>query len=114
MEALIAFGAALGSEALKTWGAFAICLMLLGAAIYWLAKSNGAKDARIKTLETRIETLQDLRLQDAREMIRVTETGTATMAARAEGDARFRDLMSQLVNRIEDIRPMRLPPPASP
>lgn len=105
------------AEALKTWGLFSTLLAGLGIALFASIRSSKSKDEDIKGLRAEIARLQDLRLQDSREMIRVAETGTATMAARSEGDARFRELMTQLVTQIATLtqpRGMtRLPPPES-
>ena len=85
------------AEALKAWGSFALVLIALGAALLFSERRARAKDAKIEKLEAAIAALQDLRLQDAREMIRVAKNGAETIAARAEGDARFRDLMSEVL-----------------
>lgn len=99
MEALGAL-APVVAEAVKTWGLFSVLLIGLGAALFSSMRSSKAKDEDIKALRAEIGRLQELRIQDAREMIRVAETGTATMAARSEGDARFREVMGALVTAI--------------
>ena len=88
---------AVGLEALKTWGAFGLCLILLGAIAGALWRNNRAKDLVIEKREAEITRLQELRLQDARQMIDVTKTGTETIAARAQGDAEFRVMMGLLL-----------------
>ena len=103
------------AEALKTWGSFGLVLVALGVALLLSERRSRAKDAKIEKLETANAALQELRLQEAREMIRVAQSGTATMAARAEGDAGFRDLMTQLVFLMSQVPGVpKLPPGATP
>lgn len=109
MDALITLIAApVAAEALRIWGAFAICLLMLGGGcwILWAslrAERTGRQAERIageateQRLQAEISRLQELRLQDAQRVIDVARSGTATMAARTEGDARMQELMAFLV-----------------
>lgn len=116
-----AFLTALSTEALKSWGAFGIVLMLLGA-IAWSQRKT------IEALRTEIKELQAGRLEDAKQLIRVTENSTQTAAARAQGDTFFletiRKSMEAVVDRLESVddrmqsvesqipKILMLPPPA--
>jgi hypothetical protein len=68
---------------------------------------------QIKTndrLRLRIEQLQDLRLQDAREMTRVIEATTAATEARATNDLRYQGLLQEMFLRFQSTGAPTIPP----
>ena len=97
MEALIALASAAGTEALKSWGVFAIVVMLL--VYLWQRSDRGwtAERAKNDKLQESLAKLQDLRVLDAQQIIGVTKNGTATIAARATFDQEILNLLSRLV-----------------
>lgn len=128
MDALITLIAApVAAEALKTWGAFGICLLLLGGLSWSLWASlrseragrqaeRIASEATEQRLQAEISRLQELRLQDAQKLIDVARSGTATMAARTEGDSRMQELIAYLVagmaraGLVQPPQALQLPP----
>ena len=87
------------NEALKVLGLWALAPLLLGLAAWELRRKLIAKDAEIALLRRQNEELRDKRLQDAREMIRIAESGTAATAARTQSDQRFADLLEALLRK---------------
>jgi len=57
------------------------------------------KDAEIAMLRWQNEDLQNKRLQDAREMIRLAEAGTSATSARTQSDERFADLLEAFLRK---------------
>ncbi len=102
---------AIWGEALKSWGAYALVLMLLGAICWQLMKRLAAKDAelagkdtQIAALRAEISTLQERRVQDASTIIKVTEAATAMIASRGQGDKTLADLLSVLTDEIAALK----------
>ena len=87
------------NEALKDLGLWAIAPVLTLLAAWEVRRKFLAKDAEIAALRRQNEELQDKRLQDAREMIRIAESGTAATAARTRSDDRFADLLETLLRK---------------
>lgn len=87
------------NEALKVLGLWAIAPVLVGLAAWEVRRRFAAKDEEIVLLRQKNEELQNKRLQDAREMIRIAEAGTAATAARTKSDERFADLLETLLRR---------------
>ena len=87
------------NEALRVFGLWAAAPALILAAGFEVRRKLIAKDAEIVILRRQIEDLQDKRLQDAREMIRVAEAGTAATTLRTQSDQRFADLIEALLHR---------------
>lgn len=134
MDALITLVAApVAAEALKLWGAYAICLLLLGVGCWALwanlrtervarQAERTASEATEQRLQAEISRLQELRLQDAQKMIAVARSGTETMAARKEGDAKQQEILGLLAVALQALQragmipsaPMPLLPTRSP
>jgi hypothetical protein len=87
------------NEALKVLGLWAAAPLLAGFAAWEIRRKLMAKDAEIAALRAQNEALQEKRLQDAREMIRIAESGTAATAARTQSDQRFADLLEALLRK---------------
>ena len=87
------------NEALKVLGLWAAAPLLAGLVAWEMRRKLMAKDAEITALRLKNEALQDKRLQDAREMIRIAEAGTVATAARAQSDQRFADLLEALLRK---------------
>ena len=100
--AITTLGAAAGAEALKAWGSYVIVLMLLAVWVWLAERRNRLKDQELEKLRGAMDRLQDLRVTDAREMIRVAESGTRTIAARTEGDSAQQELLRALVSMLAD------------
>ncbi len=91
-------------EALKDLGLWAVA-PVLGLVLVWeVRRKLLAKDAEIAALRRQNDELRDKRLQDAREMIRVAESGTAATAARTQSDQRFADLLEAALRRPDGRR----------
>jgi hypothetical protein len=84
---------------LKDLGLWAVPPVLVLCVAWEVRRKLMAKDAEIASLRRHNEELQDKRLQDAREMIRIAESGTAATAARTKSDDRFADLLEALLRR---------------
>lgn len=119
MEALIAaIVTTFGADALKSWGSFTLILAILG----WMHFRQGgkldaeikARDAEIERLKVRVDQLQDLRIQDAREMTRVIESATAATTARTQNDALSQELMRRMVENLIPLTTPILPAPGTP
>ena len=93
-----------GAEALKSWGSYAIVLMVLGAIIWQQNKRLKAQDADIAELRADNAGLQESRLQDAKALIDVTKSGTATIAARSSGDEQFLKVLTTLVDEVAALK----------
>jgi hypothetical protein len=87
------------NEALKVLGLWAVAPVLAGLVAWDVRRRFLAKDAEIAALRRQTEELQEKRLQDAREMIRIAESGTAATAARTQSDQRFADLLEALLRK---------------
>jgi phosphate/sulfate permease len=87
------------NEALKVLGLWAAAPLIAGLVAWEMRRKLMAKDAEIAALRRQNEALQEKRLQDAREMIRIAESGTAATAARAQSDQRFADLLEALLRK---------------
>lgn len=87
------------NEALKDLGLWALAPMLGLLALWEVRRKLLAKDAEIAALRRQNDELRDKRLQDAREMIRIAESGTAATAARTQSDGRFADLLEAALRR---------------
>ena len=87
------------NEALKDLGLWAVAPVLTCLAALDVRRRLLAKDVEIASLRRLNEELQDKRLQDAREMIRIAESGTAATAARTRSDDRFADLLEALLRK---------------
>ncbi len=87
------------NEAVRDFGPWAALPVLIGAAVYEIRRKMMAKDEEIVALRLQIRDLQDKRLHDAREMIRIAETGAAATASRTQSDQRFADLIEALLRR---------------
>jgi hypothetical protein len=87
------------NEAVRDFGPWAVVPVVIGVLVYELRRKLLAKDEEIAALRRQVQDLQDRRLSDAREMIRVAETGAAATAARTESDQRFADLIEAVLRR---------------
>jgi len=87
------------NEALKVLGLWAMAPVLAGLVAWEVRRKFMAKDAEIAALRQQNDDLQSKRLQDAREMIRIAESGTAATAARTQSDERFADLLEALLRK---------------
>ena len=87
------------NEALKVLGLWAVAPLLAGLIAWEVRRKLMMKDAEIAALRAQNEALQEKRLQDAREMIRIAESGTAATAARTQSDQRFADLLEALLRK---------------
>jgi hypothetical protein len=87
------------NEALKVLGLWAIAPILLCLLGWEIRRKLAMKDAEIAMLRRQNEDLQNKRLQDAREMIRIAESGTAATSARTQSDERFADLLEALLRK---------------
>ncbi len=88
-------------EALKDLGLWALAPLLGFLALWEVRRKLLAKDTEIAALRRQNDELRDKRLQDAREMIRVAESGTAATAARTQSDQRFADLLESALRQPE-------------
>ena len=87
------------NEALKVLGLWAIAPVLLCFAAWEVRRKFMMKDAEIAILRRANQELQEKRLQDAREMIRIAEAETSAIAARTQSDERFADLLEALLRK---------------
>lgn len=87
------------NAALHDWGLWSIVPMALIVIGYEIRRSALAKDEEIATLRRQIADLQEKRLADAREMIRIAESGTEATAKRAQSDQRFADMLEAALRR---------------
>ena len=87
------------NEALRDLGLWAIAPMLLALAGYELRRKFLAKETEIAALRRQVSDLQEKRLQDAREMIRVAESGTQATESRTQSDQRFADILEAVIRR---------------
>ena len=87
------------NEAVRDFGPWAAAPVVLGVTGYEVRRKLLAKDEEIAALRHQIHDLQEKRLYDAREMIRIAEAGTAATAARTHSDQRFADLIEALLRR---------------
>lgn len=72
---------------------------MLIAIVVEIRRKLEVKDREIAALRQQVMELQEKRVHDAREMIRVAETGTAATQARTQSDQRFIDVMETLLRR---------------
>ncbi len=87
------------NEAVRDFGPWAAVPAVLGLSAFEVRRKLIAKDEEIAALRHQVHDLQDKRLHDAREMIRVAETGAAATASRTLSDQRFADLIEALLRR---------------
>lgn len=87
------------NEALKVLGLWAVAPVLVLLAVWEVRRKLMAKDAEIAILRRQAEELQEKRLQEARELIRIAEASTAATAARTVSDQRFADLLEALLRK---------------
>ncbi len=95
---------AIWGEALKSWGAYALVLMLLGAICWLLAKRLTGKEAENAALRAEIAILQEKRLQDATALVKVTVTATETIAARGQGDKDLTKMLAALADELAAVK----------
>ncbi len=115
MDAWISLIAApAAAEALKLWGPYAICLLLLGGLCWILwstlrseraahAADQKTDAAEIEKLRGEVSRLQELRLADAQKLISTVRSGTETMAARTEGDARTQAILEAFAAALQRL-----------
>ena len=87
------------NEALRVLGLWAAAPLLAFLAAWEVRRKLMVKDAEIAALRRENAELRDKRLQDAREMIRIAESGTAATAVRTQSDQRFADLLEALLRK---------------
>jgi hypothetical protein len=87
------------NEALKVLGLWAVAPIAVVLVLVEVRRKLMAKDAEIAALRRENEELRDKRLQDAREMIRIAESGTAATTARVRSDERVADLLEALLRK---------------
>ena len=89
------------NEALRDLGIWASLPALLLLAAFEARRKIIAKDGEIAALRHQIEDLQEKRLQDAREMIRIAESDTAATAtaSRTQSDQRVADMLEAILRR---------------
>jgi hypothetical protein len=87
------------NEAVRDFGPWAALPAALGVGVYEVRRKLIAKDEEIAVLRHQIHELQEKRLNDAREMIRVAEASAAATASRTQSDRRFADLIEALLQR---------------
>jgi beta-lactamase regulating signal transducer with metallopeptidase domain len=87
------------NEALKVLGLWAVAPIAVVFVLFEVRRKLMAKDAEIAALRRENAELHDKRLQDAREMIRIAESGTAATAARVRSDERVADLLEALLRK---------------
>ena len=87
------------NEALHDLGLWAAAPALALATAFEIRRKLIAKDAELATLRRQVEDLQEKRLQDAREMIRIAEAGTAATNMSTQSDQRVADLIEALLRR---------------
>ena len=87
------------NEALHDLGLWAVAPLIMGMTVYEIRRKLNVKDDQIEALRREIHELQEKRLHDAREMIRIAESGTAATASRTESDLRFADLIESVLRR---------------
>ena len=92
------------NEALKVLGLWAAAPLLGLFGLWEVRRKLMAKDAEIAALRRANDELRDKRLQDAREMIRIAESGTAATAARTQSDQRFSDLLEAALRKSDGPR----------
>lgn len=87
------------TEAVRDFGPWAALPVVFCIVAYEIRRKLIAKDEEIAVLRHQIHELQDKRLHDAREMIRIGETGAAATASRTQSDQRFADLIEAVLRR---------------
>jgi hypothetical protein len=91
------------NEALHDLGLWAAAPMLLLLIVLEIRRKLVAKDIEIVALRRQIEDLQEKRLHDAREMIRIAESGTAATASQTQSDQRVADLLEAMLRQRSSL-----------
>ncbi len=103
-SAMTSLAPSIWAEALKSWGAYALVLILLGAICWLLSKRLTGKEAENAALRAEIATLQEKRLQDATALVKVTITATETIAARGQGDKDLTRMLTTLADEVASVK----------
>jgi hypothetical protein len=85
------------NEAVRDFGPWAALPTAFGVGVYEVRRKLIAKDEEIAVLRQQIHDLQEKRLADAREMIRVAEASAAATTSRTQSDQRVADLIEALL-----------------
>ena len=97
MDQVIAASTSVGTDSLKSMGAFALSLILLGVACWYLSRQNAALRAEVSDLHSK-------RLEDVRTILQVTAAATETIKARGESDQKIAAALAALGEQVLSLR----------